>query len=160
MTYLALLVLLLVQAAIPLAIAQSDCSAACAAGVLSTASNKNNVCVKRMQAILGIVADGDFGPNTKQAVAAFQQEHGITADGVVSQGTWTALLQVCKARLPEPCTPTGVSLPEWYGGTPNELACAVKDLSVKYGLSLPQQWAYIMGTGACWSAQCCTVELC
>lgn len=39
--------------------------------------------VKRLQQFLKIDADGDFGPLTKAAVVAFQQNAGIDADGIV-----------------------------------------------------------------------------
>lgn len=35
--------------------------------------------------------DGDFGPNTKKCVLAFQQEWGLQKDGVVGEKTWAAL---------------------------------------------------------------------
>ncbi|MFJ6527383.1 protein kinase [Streptomyces longwoodensis] len=35
--------------------------------------------------------DGEFGTGTQQAVRAFQGDRGLTADGVVTRGTWTAL---------------------------------------------------------------------
>jgi hypothetical protein len=47
--------------------------------------------VKVLQEILGIGADGDFGPGTKAAVIAFQKKHGLLADGIVGRGTWAAL---------------------------------------------------------------------
>ncbi|SCF69309.1 peptidoglycan-binding protein [Streptomyces sp. Ncost-T10-10d] len=36
--------------------------------------------------------DGSFGPATKNAVMAYQANHGLTTDGVVGGRTWTALL--------------------------------------------------------------------
>jgi type II secretory pathway pseudopilin PulG len=36
--------------------------------------------------------DGVFGPNTQSAVKSFQQQHQLTADGVVGAQTWRALL--------------------------------------------------------------------
>jgi hypothetical protein len=47
--------------------------------------------VKYLQKKLKITADGDFGPNTKNAVAAFQKKNGLTADGIVGPNTWKAI---------------------------------------------------------------------
>lgn len=47
--------------------------------------------VKRIQAALKIVMDGDFGPATKAAVVAFQRKQGLYPDGVVGKNTWAKL---------------------------------------------------------------------
>jgi putative chitinase len=48
--------------------------------------------VKRMQAKLGLTADGDFGPGTEAALKKWQAENGLTADGVVGPKTLAKLL--------------------------------------------------------------------
>jgi len=46
---------------------------------------------------LGI--DGDFGPNTKASVEAFQGWGGVTVDGVVGDQTWSVSLHAASATL-------------------------------------------------------------
>lgn len=46
--------------------------------------------VKVWQGILGITADGVFGPATDAATRAFQTSRGIVADGIVGSRTWSA----------------------------------------------------------------------
>ena len=48
--------------------------------------------VKRMQAKLGLTADGDFGPGTEVALKKWQAANGLTADGVVGPKTLAKLL--------------------------------------------------------------------
>lgn len=40
------------------------------------------------QQILGVKADGNFGPGTYQATIAWQKAHGLKADGIVGPDTW------------------------------------------------------------------------
>lgn len=43
--------------------------------------------VKKMQAALGIGADGDFGPGTERALKRWQKRNGLTPDGVAGPAT-------------------------------------------------------------------------
>ena len=47
--------------------------------------------VKKLQKLLGLTADGDFGPKTEAAVKEFQKKNGLVADGVVGAKTWAIL---------------------------------------------------------------------
>ncbi len=53
--------------------------------------------VAKLQALLGITADGVFGPGTEAAVRAFQRRNGLVVDGVVGPQTWGALTNGGKA---------------------------------------------------------------
>ncbi|MBR5345890.1 MAG: peptidoglycan-binding protein [Clostridia bacterium] len=73
-------------------------------GVLRNGSSGDEVVTLQKQLIsLGYLlssADGKFGPATLNAVKAFQQVNGLTADGEVGQMTWTALFS--GNALPKP----------------------------------------------------------
>lgn len=47
--------------------------------------------VAKLQRIVGVPADGDFGPRTAGAVVHWQAEHGLVGDGVVGPATWLAM---------------------------------------------------------------------
>lgn len=47
--------------------------------------------VKRLQTLLTVEPDGDFGPITERFVRKFQKENGLEPDGIVGKLTWTAL---------------------------------------------------------------------
>jgi putative chitinase len=48
--------------------------------------------VKKMQAKLGLAADGDFGPGTEAALKKWQSANGLTPDGVAGPKTLAKLL--------------------------------------------------------------------
>ena len=53
------------------------------------------------------VQDGIFGSGTRAAVTAFQRRMGLVADGIVGQGTWSALYRVYQGigqNVPKPDT--------------------------------------------------------
>lgn len=69
--------------------------------------------VRRVQELLGIPADGIFGPQTEVAVKRFQRANGLDADGIVGPNTWDALEgTVSKAK------PFGGEIKRVYDRTP------------------------------------------
>jgi peptidoglycan hydrolase-like protein with peptidoglycan-binding domain len=56
------------------------------------------------QKIIGVAADGKFGPQTTAATKAFQQQKGLVADGIVGSQSWLAGLG---SVLTTPITPGG-----------------------------------------------------
>jgi cell wall-associated NlpC family hydrolase len=98
-----------------------------------------------------IVADGDYGPATVNAVKAFQRDRGLEADGVIGSQTYRALMgreiptsrdgsSVSVRRL----TQTSfryIGVPYMFGGTtPNGFDCSgfVQFVFGNNGISLPR----------------------
>jgi len=72
--------------------------------------------VRELQRLLGISADGDFGPKTEASVKAFQASRGLVADGKVGPQTWQALLS--NAPVVTPPTNTFLNIvASVFGGT-------------------------------------------
>jgi len=65
-------------------------SPAASGGTLRRGSKGDDV--KKMQAKLGLAADGDFGPGTEAALKKWQTANGLTADGVAGPKTLAKLL--------------------------------------------------------------------
>ncbi|GBG56340.1 NLP/P60 [Sporomusaceae bacterium FL31] len=98
-----------------------------------------------------IVADGDYGPATVNAVKAFQRDRGLESDGVIGSQTYRALMgreiptsrdgsSVSVRRL----TQTSfryIGVPYMFGGTtPNGFDCSgfVQFVFGNNGISLPR----------------------
>jgi murein L,D-transpeptidase YcbB/YkuD len=47
--------------------------------------------VRRLQAKLGVTADGQFGPGTETALKDWQKENGLSADGIAGPDTFMAM---------------------------------------------------------------------
>ena len=47
--------------------------------------------VKKLQQLLNITADGEFGIKTDKAVREFQTKNNLVVDGIVGTKTWKAL---------------------------------------------------------------------
>lgn len=61
--------------------------------------------VRAWQRLLGLVADGAFGPATEEATKAFQRANGLDPDGIVGPATWAAADDESPpSTVPEPGT--------------------------------------------------------
>ena len=101
--------------------------------MLSTASGSSSPsCTKYIQTVLGISADGSYGPITKAAVQKFQYDNKVTnsscrttyasCDGIVGPATWPKLVasNSAQTRAATPTAPVAPTAPKAPEGT---LAC-------------------------------------
>lgn len=113
-----------------------------------------------------VVADGDFGPATQEAVKEFQTSTGITADGLVGPQTYQALMgrtmpQVSRgsnyyARRVIQTSLQYIGVPYVFGGTtPGGFDCSgfTRYVFANAGISLPRtaDAQYEVGTPVAYS---------
>ena len=80
-----------------------------------------------------LVADGVFGPATRDAVLAFQRAHGLLADGVVGPATWGRLMRDA---------PPATTRPDWRAWLAPHMAA----LRAEHGSGAARAW-YLSDTG-------------
>ena len=106
----------------------------------------NNEDVKKLQVRLGIEPIGNFGPKTEEAVKAFQAANGLTADGVVGDGTWSKLFpQSTSTPAPAPtATSTSFKLDKLKGHIPDAVLAQIPDTAVKFNITNPLRLAHFL----------------
>jgi putative chitinase len=113
----------------------------------------NNDNVKLLQQKLGIDPIGNFGPKTEEAVKAFQTKHGLTADGIVGDGTWAKIMNegsVTPTPAPQPVVSTpapqvaGLKLDKLKGHVPQVVIDSIPEVASKFGINTPLRVAHFL----------------
>jgi putative chitinase len=106
--------------------------------------------VKKLQAKLGLAADGVFGPGTEKEVKKWQIEHDLTPDGLVGDGTWskmfgesTSPVSVITEPAPVP-NGTGLKLEKLRGHIPEAVIAMIPDTAAKFGINTPLRLAHFL----------------
>lgn len=114
----------------------------------------NNEDVKKLQQKLGLEPIGNFGPKTEDAVKAFQLKNGLTADGIVGNGTWNKLMGITPSVTPTPqpvvSTPVpsvsvgGLKLDKLKGHVPQVVIDSIPEVASKFGINTPLRIAHFL----------------
>jgi putative chitinase len=103
--------------------------------------------VKKLQAKLGLGADGVFGSGTEAAVKKWQAANGLTADGIVGEGTWAKMFGE-KQLITEPSTPIvnagPLKLENLKGHVPDAVIAQIPDAAKKFNISNPLRLAHFL----------------
>ena len=107
----------------------------------------NNEQVKQLQIKLGLEPIGNFGPKTEEAVKAFQSKNGLTADGIVGDGTWNKIMGE-SAPNPQPAAPIvsvgGLKLDALKGHVPDAVIAMIPDTAAKFQINTPLRLAHFL----------------
>jgi putative chitinase len=103
--------------------------------------------VKKLQAKLGLGADGVFGSGTEAAVKKWQESNGLTADGIVGEGTWTKMFGT-KQLITEPSTPIvsagPLKLENLKGHIPDTVISQIPETAKKFNITTPLRLAHFL----------------
>jgi putative chitinase len=104
--------------------------------------------VKKLQVKLGIEAIGKFGPKTDAAVKAWQSSHGLTADGIVGDGTWSKMFGGAAPVAATPAAPItnsgNLKLSKLKGHIPDAVIAMIPDTASKFGINTPLRLAHFL----------------
>lgn len=79
--------------------------------LLKKGNNNDKEAVKKVQKVVGVTADGIYGPKTEAAVKAWQKSHNLDDDGIVGPKTWAAMFPEQKETNSKCVDPSVVYMP-------------------------------------------------
>ena len=98
--------------------------------------------VKKLQIKLGVDPIGKFGPKTEAAVKAWQSSNGLTADGIVGDGTWSKLFTEGTVSAPTVITEPapvksvgGLKLEKLKGHIPDAVIAQIPETAAKFNIT-------------------------
>jgi putative chitinase len=97
--------------------------------------------VTKLQQALGLKTDGTFGPGTEAAVKAFQAKNGLTADGIVGNGTWSKLFPTANVSS---SAQTTFKLEKLKGHIPDAVIAQIPDTAAKFNITTPLRLAHFL----------------
>ena len=112
----------------------------------------NNEDVKKLQIKLGLEPIGNFGPKTEEAVKVYKSKNGLTADGIVGNGTWNKIMGITEVVAPvapvavtTPVTnTTGLKLDTLKGHIPDSVIAMIPEVASKFEINTPLRLAHFL----------------
>jgi putative chitinase len=96
--------------------------------------------VKKLQAKLGLTADGIFGAGTESKVKEWQAANGLTADGIVGAGTWGKMFGSQTSTQTPSASPVSIpassfKLEALKGHIPDNVIAQIPDTAAKFNIT-------------------------
>ena len=102
--------------------------------------------VKQLQTLLGLSADGSFGPMTETKVKEWQSKNGLAADGIVGDGTWGKMFGATATSTSAPVVipPSAFKLAALKGHIPDAVIAQIPDTAAKFNITNPLRLAHFL----------------
>lgn len=107
--------------------------------------------VKKLQAKLGLGADGIFGRGTEDAVKSFQTKNGLNPDGIVGEQTWQKIMGQSQLItepanvVSQPIVNVGsLKLDKLKGHIPDNVIAQIPETASKFGIDTPLKLAHFL----------------
>jgi putative chitinase len=102
--------------------------------------------VKQLQTLLGLGADGSFGPMTEAKVKEWQAKNGLTADGIVGPSTWGKMFGATAPTsiVPTVIPPSSFKLDVLKGHIPDAVIAQIPDTAAKFNITTPLRLAHFL----------------
>ena len=99
--------------------------------------------VKKLQAKLGLAADGIFGPGTEIKVKEWQAANNLTADGIVGDRSWGKMFP-SEGNVPVAVSASSFKLAALKGHIPDSVISMIPDTAAKFGITNPLRLAHFL----------------
>jgi putative chitinase len=107
--------------------------------------------VVKLQQKLGVDPIGKFGPKTEAAVKSWQSSNGLSADGIVGDGTWAKMFAEGTVSQPSVITEPapspsvgGLKLEKLKGHIPDLVIAQIPDTAAKFQINTPLRLAHFL----------------
>jgi putative chitinase len=106
-------------------------------------NGSNGEDVKKLQAKLGLAADGIFGPGTEIKVKEWQAANNLVADGIVGDGSWGKMFPG-EGSAPVAVPASSFKLAALKGHVPDSVISMIPDTAVKFGITNPLRLSHFL----------------
>lgn len=98
--------------------------------------------VKKLQAVLGLKADGKFGPGTEAALKNWQKNNKLDADGIAGQKTLQKMGISSVQNVSE--TKSGLNIAVLKGVIPDDVLAQIPDTASKFNITTNLRLAHFL----------------
>lgn len=107
--------------------------------------------VKKLQTVLGLKADGKFGPGTQAALKSWQEKNGLDADGIAGQKTLEKMGVSPAISVPTPAPVVqesnggqGLNISALKGHIPDAVLAQIPDTAAKFNITTNLRLAHFL----------------